>query len=286
LETRIELVVAVKIQRLLPSELMPFTVAHAAAALPLRRLNLVWSAFLVGSMAPDFPYVVGSITYRSLGHNFPGVLLFTLPASFYVLWFFHFAIKRPVAGLLPIAIQQRLTGQIGEFKFGVNRILAITFSIILGIATHLVWDSLTHPYTWPGRHWAWLRFWIELPVAGWTPLFMILQYASTFIGLFALGVWTLLWYQNTAPVKNIASQPQLRSRVWLAIIMFAIAFAAGLLRAWLLIGMVPRNIHHWDWFMLQFGVTAIAVAFWELLFYCLIMTMFRRNSGNRQLCVM
>src|SRR5271165_1335195 len=120
------------------SEAMPFTVAHAAAALPFRRLNLVWSAFLVGSMAPDFPYVIGTVKYRSLGHEFPGVVLFTLPASFVVLWFFHLAIKRPVAGLLPIGVQERLSGQLGEFKFGgMARFPAIAFSIILGIATHL-----------------------------------------------------------------------------------------------------------------------------------------------------
>ena len=262
---------------------MPFTVSHAAAALPLRKLNLVWSAFLVGSMAPDFPYVVGSIKYRSLGHEFPGIVLFTLPACFVVLWFFHVAIKRPVAGLLPIGMQRRLSGQLGEFEFGgVARFSAIAFSIILGIATHLVWDSFTHPYAWPGLNWAWLQYWLDLPVAGWTPVFMILQYASTFIGLFAIGVWILLWYHNQAPATDMASQPQLRSRVSLAIIMFVIAVVAGLLRAWLLIGALPRTIHNWDWFMLQFGVTAIAVAFWELLFYCLIVTMFRRNHDNRE----
>jgi Domain of unknown function (DUF4184) len=87
---------------------MPFTVAHVAAAVPLRRLNLVWSAFVVGSLAPDFPYVIGRVTYRSLGHDFPGVVLFTLPVSFVVLWFFHRVIKKPLAGLLPIGMQQRL----------------------------------------------------------------------------------------------------------------------------------------------------------------------------------
>ena len=253
---------------------MPFTVAHAAAALPLRRLNLVWSAFLVGSMAPDFPYVIGSIKYRDLGHYFPGVLLFTLPASFAALWFYHWAVKRPVAGLLPIGMQQRLSGQLGEFSFGgVSRIRAITLAIILGIATHLVWDSFTHARTWPWLHFAWLRSWIDLPVAGWTPMTTVLQYATTFLGLFSLGVWLLFWYRDTAPATADASPPPLKSRVLLALIMFAIAVAAGLLRAWLLIGVMPRTIYHWDWFMLNFSVTAIAVAFWELFFFCLLTTL-------------
>jgi hypothetical protein len=252
---------------------MPLTVAHAAAALPFRKFNLVWSAFLVGSMAPDFPYVIGSTRYRDLGHYFPGVALFTLPASFAVLWFYHWAIKRPVTELLPIGMQQRLRDQLGEFSFdGAGRMWAITVSIILGIATHLVWDSFTHAHTWPWLHFAWLRYAIKVPLVGWMSTFMFLQYVSTFVGFFALGVWILMWYRETAPVP-IASLPPLKSRVSLAVTIFAIAIAAGLLRAWLLIGAMPRTINHWDWFMLNFAVTAIAVAFWELLFYCLFMTL-------------
>ena len=264
---------------------MPFTVAHAAAALPLRRLNLVWSAFVVGSMAPDFPYVIGNIQYRALGHHFPGVVLFTLPASFVALWFFHVAIKRPVAGLLPIGMQQRLAGELGEFKFGgVSRFAAITFSVILGIATHLVWDSITHPFSWPWRHWAWLRSTVELPVGGRMETYAVMQYASTFIGLFALGAWILLWYRKTAPVTSAPSQP-LKSRVSLAAGMFVAAVAIGLLRAWLVTGEMPRNTYGWDWFMLHFGVTTIAVAFWELLFYCLVTTT-RENQHAAKLSEM
>jgi Domain of unknown function (DUF4184) len=265
-----------------PSEPMPFTVAHAAAALPLRRFNLVWSAFLVGTMAPDFPYVVGNVKYRSLGHDFPGVLLFTLPASFAALWFYHWAIKRPIAGLLPVRMQQKLNGELGEFKFGGGRrMLAITFSIILGIATHLIWDSFTHSYTWPWLHFGWLRSWIELPVAGWTPMTMLLQYASTLLGLLALAIWILLWYRDRVPVTDASSLPPIKPRVSLAVGMFAIATATGLLRAWLLLGMMPRTVRNWDWFLLNFAVTAIAVAFWELLFYCLIAT--SREYASRRL---
>lgn len=266
---------------------MPFTVAHAAAALPLRRFNLVWSAFLVGSMAPDFPYVVGNIRYRSLGHDFPGVLLFTLPASFAALWLYHWAIKKPIAGLLPIGIQQRLSDQLGEFSLGGDRrMLAITFSIVLGIATHLLWDSFTHAHTWPWLHFPWLRYAINVPIVGWMSTFMFLQYASTFVGFFALGVWIVMWYRETAPVPISASLSPLKSRVSLAVSMFAIAIAAGLLRAWLLIGVMPRTINHWDWFMLNFTVIALAVAFWELLFYCLFSTLRQYAAQPAKISVM
>ena len=105
------------------------------------------------------------------------------------------------------------------------------------------------------------------------PNFMLLQYASTLLGFVALAAWLLLWYRETAPVSVSATLPPLKSRASLGVSMLTIAIAAGLLRAWLLIGVLPRTIGHWDWSMLNFGVTAIAVAFWELLCYCLFMTL-------------
>jgi len=260
---------------------MPFTVAHAAAALPFRKLNLVWSAFIVGSLAPDFPYVIGNIEYRALGHNFPGLVLFTLPMSFAMLWFFHFAIKRPIAGLLPIGMQQRLAGELGRFRFGgVSRFAVIAFSIFLGITTHLVWDAITHPFTWPWRHSAWLRSMVELPNGDWLQTYAFLQYASTVVGLVALGIWILLWYRKTAPVTGTSSQRPLKSRVPLAAGMCVAAVAIGLLRAWFLIGELPRTKNNWEWFILNFAVTALAAVFWVLLLYCLITTS-RRYAVRR-----
>ena len=252
---------------------MPFTIAHAAAALPFRRLKLVWSAFVIGSMAPDFPYVVGNLKYRALGHYYPGVVLFTLPASFIALWFFQLGIKQPVARLLPIGIQQRLAGELGEFKFGgISRFAAITFSIALGIATHLVWDAITHPFTWPWRHWAWLRSGVELPGGGWMQTYAFMQYASTVIGLSALAIWIFLWYRRTTPVIGSPSQQSMKSHVPLALGICASAVTIGLLRAWFLIGEMPRTRNNWEWFILNFSVTALAAAFWLLLLYCLITT--------------
>src|ERR1700761_879574 len=120
---------------------MPFTVSHAAAVLPFRKLNLVWSAFIIGSMAPDFPYMIGNTYYRSIGHHLPGQLKFTIPASLIALWVFHSIIKVPVIGLLPVSMQKRLRNQMGAFHFGgLRRFVAILISIALGVATHLVWD--------------------------------------------------------------------------------------------------------------------------------------------------
>jgi hypothetical protein len=250
---------------------MPFTVSHVAAALPLRRLNLVWSAFVVGSMAPDFPYIVGTTNYRSLGHQFPGVIEFTLPASLFALWVFHAAIKRPAVTLLPSGMQQRLRGQLGPFEFGgPARFAAILFSLALGITTHVVWDAFTHPFVWPWWSWVWLQRWVKVPLLGQMPRYMTLQYASTVIGLVALGIWVLLWYRKTAP-QPVVGAAKANSGPWIALTMIAVATAIALVRAWLATGM-PKNQHMADVFLLVFGVTGIALVFWEVLIYCVMIS--------------
>ena len=159
---------------------MPFTVSHVAAALPLRRMRLIWSAFVIGSMAPDFPYLFGNTTWLQFSHAFPGVLLLTFPGSLAALWLFHIAIKRPVVGLLPAGFQVRLRQHLGVFPFGgATRFSAIALSVTVGLATHIGWDAFTHPFTWPWRRWAWLRSWIHVPLAGETEMYVVLQYVST-----------------------------------------------------------------------------------------------------------
>lgn len=250
---------------------MPFTVAHAAAVLPLRRLKLVWSAFVVGSMAPDFPYIVGTTDYRSLGHQFPGVIEFTLPASIFALWLYHAVLKRPAATLLPSGMQRRLRAELGDFKFGgATRFMAIVFSIVLGIATHLVWDMFTHPLNWLWWRWSWMQRYVKVPVIGMTPMYRTLQYGSTLVGLAALAIWVLLWYRRTTPAPTEGAA-RLHSGPLLILAMVAVAIGAGLTRAWLVIGS-PRNIELTDAFLLVFGVTAIALVFWQVLFYCVMIS--------------
>ena len=251
---------------------MPFTVSHAAAVLPFRRLKLVWSAFIIGSMAPDFPYILGSVEYRDIGHVFPGILEFTIPASLLALWIFHRILKRPVIGLLPAGMQLRLRHQLGDFRFGgVGRFLAILGSIALGIATHVVWDSFTHAYTWAFYHIRWLRGWFHLPLIGAIPRHSVLQYASSVLGLAALGLWVLLWYRRTAPAVAAKGHVRPRSHYKLALGMFVLAGMMGVLRALMIVG-TPATRHKADTFLLVFGVTALALAFWQLVLYCVLVS--------------
>jgi uncharacterized protein DUF4184 len=249
---------------------MPFTVAHAAAVLPFRKLKLVWSAFIIGSMAPDFPYIVGNVKYRDLGHFWPGVLYFTLPVSLAVLWLFHTVFKRPVIGLLPSGMQARLRRQAGPFRFGpLRRFVLILISTALGIASHLVWDTFTHSQTWAWREFRWLQRSIHVPLLGTVPAFAVAQYGSTIIGTSALALWTWFWYRSSQPVLDPAAP--VRSRFPLAVAMFAIAGVVGLIRA-VLIASTPITRANINLFLLVFAVTSLALAFWQLFAYCVLVS--------------
>src|SRR5438045_2424069 len=116
---------------------MPFTLAHTAAALPLRRTKLVWSALLIGTMAPDFEYFVRLAPDDGYGHTLAGTFLLTLPLALLALWLFHTFVKVAVIGLLPNAIRNRLAKSIHEFHWGgAAHFAMIIISILVGIATH------------------------------------------------------------------------------------------------------------------------------------------------------
>ena len=88
---------------------MPFTLAHAAAALPFRRTRLILSAVVVGTFAPDFEYFLRLVPGGHFGHTLPGVFVLDLPLSLVVLWLFHTYMREPIMTLLPEPIQRFTT---------------------------------------------------------------------------------------------------------------------------------------------------------------------------------
>ena len=133
---------------------MPFTISHAAAAIPFRRTRLVLSALIVGTMAPDFEYFMHGRIIGRLSHNLQGAFEFCLPASLIVLAVFHWILKRPVVALLPNSVQRRIVFRDFDF-WPLSRFLLICASILIGIATHLVWDNFTHSGRWAVEQIVW-----------------------------------------------------------------------------------------------------------------------------------
>ena len=244
---------------------MPFTPAHAAAALPFRRSRLVPSALVIGTCAPDFEYLLRLAPRGRFGHTPLGALVLTLPVALLVLWMFHAFVKQPAAILLPEAVRHRLPHTSDKFRFGGPAgFLLIIASILVGIATHLLWDSFTHPNTWPCRHWEILRQPFILPIIGEMPLFKILQHSSTVVGMVIVAAWLLLWYRTTPPSTVLTKTLPPMQKTAILALMMTIALVGAILRG--LSGRSPGNFS-FKHFAARAVVTALALTWWQLLAY-------------------
>src|SRR5262245_9526920 len=127
---------------------MPWTFAHPAGVLPFRRFSgpgrLSFGALLIGSMSPDFVYYVGRFDLGAFTHTPLGVLVVCLPAGLLVLalalW-----LRDPIAQLLPQPHRDALLATRSALAhFTVRSLSLAAASLLLGAATHVLWDSFTH----------------------------------------------------------------------------------------------------------------------------------------------
>ena len=189
---------------------MPFTLAHPAAAVPLRRAlgrKAVFSALVIGSMVPDFWYFVPFDLKRSDTHSVAGLFWFCVPAGVLVYFAYHAIVKAPLFELLPPGLAMRLAGDpAGRPGFPRASALAVVASVFLGAVTHLAWDALTHEGSVVDR----------VPALR-APLFSIasyeaygysvLQHVSTVAALLLLAWWSWRWWRAAplAPAPRSAS---------------------------------------------------------------------------------
>ena len=229
------------------------------------RLRLVPSALVVGTLAPDFWYFLGLESQSGLGHTFHGAFVFTPPLALIVLWLFHAFVKTPFTSLLPDTVQSRLASHPSRFRFGgPTRLAMILGSILLGIATHLLWDSFTHPTTWLYSHWAFLSYMVRLPIVGLVPYYRLFQHGSTIVGTAILLVWLARWYQRTEPCHR-DFRPSLSSRQKLSLIALISSIATlGAVARSVVIAGAPMDSLALKRFAGQAIVSVIALAWWEL----------------------
>jgi hypothetical protein len=210
---------------------MPFTLSHPAAAIPFLRTRLVPSALVIGCMAPDFEYFLHFAPEGRYGHTLPGVFRLDLPIAFIVLWLFHAYAKEPLYLWLPESVQRRI--RLGPATLPIRNVAQfalVLLSILVGIATHILWDSLTHRDFWPYHHWRFLHRIVHLPGYGPMEYLRVMQHGSTVLGAVALVLWIWHWFRSTAPVQaETARSPRESHRIALVVIS-ALALIAAVLR--------------------------------------------------------
>jgi len=255
---------------------MPFTLSHAAAALPFRRTRLVMSAVIFGCFAPDLEYFLWLRPHGHFGHTFPGLFIFDLPAALISLFLFQRYGKEPLIACLPAHLRERLRSGPDLSMESLSGLALVCVSILVGSATHILWDSFTHSNTWFAHHWKFLVTEIHVPLFGLREWAAIFQYLSSALGIVVILVWFVRWYRSTPPVHADDDQEVIsRDRIVIAFA-FLLAICAGLVRA--AIGGLPNGVHGSQRFMTDASITGIAIFCIEILAYGLVHN--RLSSGR------
>lgn len=174
---------------------MPFTLAHPAAVLPLRRLPLMRTVpLIIGAMTPDVPYFLpwrlAKHVPQGATHTLPGMFTLDLPFGVLIL-LFMWLLRIPLAAPLGPASQAKCLAALERFGRRPSNWILAPLSLLVGSWTHLAWDSFTHPEGWMVSRISAL----SAPVSFFSytgELCHVLQYASSLFGLAVLAVWFAL----------------------------------------------------------------------------------------------
>ena len=140
---------------------MPFTTAHTALAIPVKKVFpwLSMTGLMAGAMAPDLLYfLMLGTSERAFSHSWSGLVVFCIPAgAIFGIVFRKWFLPSFVRGL-PGPLDLRLASLTRGFRTPDNLKAWITYliSVALGVLSHFFWDSWTHGGGVISRHIPWL----------------------------------------------------------------------------------------------------------------------------------
>ncbi|HEY0126505.1 MAG TPA: DUF4184 family protein [Blastococcus sp.] len=173
---------------------MPFTPSHAAAVLPFLRTPLPASALVIGSITPDLPfYLPGGLPWPT--HTALAVVTTDLLLGFVAWALWHGLLAEPALAAAPASLRGRVRGPtpgLAARLATATRVGWTLLALVVGAATHVVWDEFTHPRRWGPEH-------ITALAEDWGPLpgYRWLQYATSVLGGVVLLVWLVRWWRRT-----------------------------------------------------------------------------------------
>lgn len=186
---------------------MPLTIAHPAAVIPLARPLGRWaslSALIIGSMSPDFAFLLPLGLVRMQTHDPWALLWFCLPAGLVAYSLFHLLLGPIAARLLPGAIANRLPPSAFSGRLPTVPFPIVMSSLLLGATSHLLVDSVTHRDGFVVQFLPFLQAYVGSIGDYRLYVFRILQYVFSVIGVALIWAWVRDWMRRTPPAPGHA----------------------------------------------------------------------------------
>ncbi len=188
---------------------MPFTFSHPAIILPLTYLPKKWfslTGLVIGSLTPDFEYFLRMSVKSNYSHTLDGLFWFDLPLGLLLAFIFHDIVRNSLFDNLPTFFKSRFLAfrQFNWNEHFKRNWFVVIISILIGAASHILWDSFTHEHGYFVEKIPTLINTVDL-FGRQIPILKILQHSSTIIGglLIALAVYKLPIYKTENENLNL-----------------------------------------------------------------------------------
>lgn len=226
---------------------MPFTVSHVAAVLPgyraLSRARL-FTAAVIGSMAPDFGMLLPGSLARWQTHSLSALFSFCLPMGLAAYGLTLLLIKPAVIEIVPDGPYARLrAADAMAAPRHLRAWLYAALAILLGAITHLIWDGFTHENARGVRMFPVLdEYGPELHGHTLT-LYHLLQYGSSVVGLMVVIGALVLWLRHApAPPQRPRRRLRRGERFCWAGLYFVLPLLGIALAIWHALGLSPAAL--------------------------------------------
>ena len=179
---------------------MPFTVSHVAAVLPAYRVlsrAQVFTAAVIGSMVPDFGFLLPGALSRLQTHSVAALFTFCLPVGLLAYLLTVLLIRPAIIEILPDRAFARVRAALSvPVPQSLRHILLVLLAILLGAITHLIWDAFTHENARGVRMFPVLEAYTPELDGHSLRLYHLLQYGSSVVGLLAVILALVLWVRH------------------------------------------------------------------------------------------
>lgn len=200
---------------------MPFTFSHPAIILPFTKIRASYvsaSCLITGSIIPDFEYLITMKASGRFGHTILGAFILDLPIALVAVLIFHLLVKKSLINNLPHFFHSRLrTLRDVDFlknfrQYSVGYILCL----LVGIFSHLAWDSVTHANEFFVVRLEVLTASVNFMGLPEAPLFRYVQHGSSL-----LGFSYMVYFFQVLPREN-KNQIKINISYWVGILILSI----------------------------------------------------------------